>query len=544
MESKNKQNIPKVRKITTGGKEELTVKCSDNDIKRDQQMRIILCLRDLMMQALELKSKLPLGIDLELSNKVSGIFASYINYVKKHKNQNRSTQSSIALRKQQDLMVMTGKEMSYAQLHEAMEGNGKELLKNLDFQFSMPLINMMTGFKLQYDEARLGTTKWSKAVKIEVEDGGDEAMDVDVNNAGEAIASTSGKPSVKRRRGDDGKEIKTETKIVKEKLTDFDLDATAIPLLRGITFKPERRSGLLSTMGPLTLAILMFKENQYKEKIKKAFLNSISHVPNAAAIVETMAKINDRPTYQQYLTGLNRILILTLDRSPHKAMFPFLCFPTDINYYHFDFSGKGMYHFYNTYVAEKTFHVMCGTPSADKAKQAIFHGIFGTYLDDLGILSQITDKKDWHVRSEMSNFYSGEKKVKCDVIGLPKFIRYSKLKSANLTRFGAGEQKQVTSTPVFSGFRKRVVSETALNVAKGMEKGDILPMGNYNLMHAVMNNIKSYISRYNQGEDTIGTTPWYKRIDYHAENGVSFGDLDKDFMVRETGEYFYAPRNE
>lgn len=60
-----------------------------------------------------------------------------------------------------------------------------------------------------------------------------------------------------------------DSKINRElKIASLGLDNADVAHLTGITFKPERRSRLIRTLGPLTLMISLAAENRYTDKLE------------------------------------------------------------------------------------------------------------------------------------------------------------------------------------------------------------------------------------------------------------------------------------
>lgn len=483
---------------------EYKVLVSKNDLKRKEQIGHILTIRDHLAKKLKIDIRDHEGkIDLKQSNKLAEILYAFLHFVKKEKNSLESNTSKYAYDKQKTILVITH---TFESLLKDAKDNCAKAITELDIQFSMPIINMMTAFKLQYDEVKKGTTKWGEDAKGRF--GPKKDGDNEMGHDGQ-VAGPSGVSSPKRVKID-----KTPQKgIRKEKLSDYHLDSSAIPFLRGITYTPGRRLELLSTMGPITLAILMFKAKAYKEKIAIALLNSISHLLNASELVKRMMRINDRMTYLGYLKSLVGVLRFIRDRSPHTAFFPLATFTTDYPYEIFDFTGEGMYYYYALRVVNETYIIETGAPNVDIPKQAIFHGIFGTHMEDLDLLGQVTNMQNWVTRSQSTDhfYFSGKEKRTVFVVGLPNWIRILKPKSANITKFGAGEHRQVNSIPVFGGYRKRHITREAFAVIEGICL-----------------------------ENARGTTLWYKGVEILDDVGLIWGNCDYAFCPVEEGRYFYS----
>lgn len=97
---------------------------------------------------------------------------------------------------------------------------------------------------------------------------------------------------------------------------------------------------------------------------------------------------------------------------------------------------------------------MEGEFNSVEAAQVVFHGIFGTYKEDLSILEQITNLGTWNTREQLGSKFQRMTMCKKSSIFRPvKLMAYSKLASANQTGLLATAYLQTTSVPVFSGRR-------------------------------------------------------------------------------------------
>ncbi len=104
--------------------------------------------------------------------------------------------------------------------------------------------------------------------------------------------------------------------------------------------------------------------------------------------------------------------------------------------------------------------VMQGNMNSDQAQQIAFHSIFGTYKEDLSLLSAVTEKAVWNTRTELGNSMqqmgTSGKKV---AFKYPQFKYFSRMSSANVTGLLTSTSNQLTSKTVFSGKRNKVFSE-------------------------------------------------------------------------------------
>lgn len=107
--------------------------------------------------------------------------------------------------------------------------------KKNSFKTVTPIMNMLTAFKLSMDESSEGTS---------------EAMYDDI--------------------------------------TTFGLNRSHLAQCRGITFPPERRTGLLKCLGVGALSIALIREKTYKEKIVNALKEITATVPYSASYVDCL----------------------------------------------------------------------------------------------------------------------------------------------------------------------------------------------------------------------------------------------------------------
>lgn len=64
-----------------------------------------------------------------------------------------------------------------------------------------------------------------------------------------------------------------------------------------------------------------------------------------------------------------------------------------------EYLKRGMYNIYKIIVTNLKFLVP-NTMIAKQGSQILFHSIFDIYKEDLGILSQVTEKNNWHTRTQ------------------------------------------------------------------------------------------------------------------------------------------------
>lgn len=86
---------------------------------------------------------------------------------------------------------------------------------------------------------------------------------------------------------------------------------------------------------------------------------------------------------------------ITTDRSHNKIFFPLLAYAILYGAYKnyvvsADFSGKGALALYDLMASNYNFKINTASKNASFASQLVFHGMLGTYLENLNLLSNIT----------------------------------------------------------------------------------------------------------------------------------------------------------
>lgn len=96
----------------------------------------------------------------------------------------------------------------------------------------------------------------------------------------------------------------------------------------------------------------------------------------------------------------------------------------------------------------------------DMSRQILFHAMFGTYVEDFGILQFMTGHQHWLKRSDMSSAFATMKASAAGMDSAKKFkplplLYYSKLASATLLKDAATTTQATNACPIFAGYRIR-----------------------------------------------------------------------------------------
>ncbi|KAL3286947.1 hypothetical protein HHI36_001433 [Cryptolaemus montrouzieri] len=117
---------------------------------------------------------------------------------------------------------------------------------------------MLTAFKCMFDEVRTGVTTFQ------------------YKKASQAGKKRTHAGQILRKKED------------RLNITEYGLNNQHIPLLKGITLPPERRNGLIRSVGPLAQAIFLVNETKFTNKIAKSFSETIQIIPAKGEIVNAL----------------------------------------------------------------------------------------------------------------------------------------------------------------------------------------------------------------------------------------------------------------
>lgn len=429
-------------------------------------------------------------IDLDESNLLAGAVATCYSYLRRTKNNSHDSA------KRYGEYEVRGKDKASFVTADLV----KDFKEPFDAGVVTPIINMITSFKLQMDEVRMGVTRFA------------------VNTKG-------------LKRDKNGKK-----KDDMRGLADYGLSPNHIPLLEGITFPPERRTGLARGMGPLALAISAIHETTFKDKQLNALYESIQMLPMANAIREVLSSSN-REGHQSLLQALGDVLLLTGARTTHRLSLPIILFiqlakqmETDKVSHHWSFSGPRMQYILQKFLAIREFKIRTNA-TKNHIKQVVFHAIYGSAFDDLGVLSTITNQPVWAVRSEIGDTLQ-RKGVTETIQFKPILLKYVSKMSRALQTKAIGNAAPCESTRCgWSGFRDRSLAEGLIEYLRERSTASQYAPNSASVAVALVR-LKNDLLEASNAEKLkkMGTVDWFS-----AETG-----LVVDPKVRETGYSFYG----
>lgn len=467
--------------------DELNQKQTSGNDAISQELTKLLDFGVILCDALDIRIVQP--VDLAESAALSDIFFDIFMYLSKIssaiENNDEEMQSSITQQYSEKSVTFGDQDVSIIDFVKNLKD--EQHVPVFDYTIATPLMNTLCLFELVFKETALG-------------------YDVIV------VRESSGR-------------------TIRLPIDSFSLNSFHWGSLAGLTFPPARKAGSLRTLGPLTLAISLVMEKQNQDLVREAFCDSISYLDDSKKLTNwfataTKAELGDT------LSMLGKVLVLSsFVKQTHQVAaklftFPILAFlmayKQDASVAKtFDFSGPGAYHLYGT-IARYSYSVTTKETNQNKIKQSIFHGIFGTSLEDLGILSDITDEKFWFNRIELDDTYkNGESTV---VQGLPLITKFSPLVNS-LTPI------RLAATSKLRSGSCEETSSTLEEIEHFLSEKCIKPMlAEFNKMVEVSTTISS------------GDSSFYEAIVWNKDTQQYEYDKELDFVGEETNDFFYNPR--
>lgn len=348
----------------------------------------------------------------------------------------------------------------------------------------------------------------------------------------------------------------------------FGLASRHAVLMNGCTFNPTIQSSMKQSLGPMTIAInlCMQTERQYQRAWKQAFINSFNLFPHASEISEILA--GSKRQNDSLLCVLADLAMWGTTRSSNKAAFPvslLLCLArTNQRYVAFfggevlpntaiddgmlpdgisdiDFSGKGAYKFWRE-LNDLDFHIKRTSNMHERtAREVLFHAIWGTQKEDLGLLRWMTGHEFLTRRQIGTQFVNSGTGGSTTTFKLIKFKYICKLSSASQSDMLSGGKGQICRVPTFSGKCTQRVNlegdlfKTLLEARDQETSGAIEKARLMQKLFKLKDNFANKLRKENVIR--FGTTAFYKM------NDIAFYG-DKAHQVAETpecsGKYFYG----
>lgn len=143
----------------------------------------------------------------------------------------------------------------------------------------------------------------------------------------------------------------------------------------------------------------------------------------------------------------------------------------------------------------------------EQASQIVFHTMFGTFKEDLGVLKSITSVGNWSTRQELGKAFSKSKEV-VRSFSLPALKFYSKLCSTNQSEYHTSNVGLVSSVPCFSGSKRVTFTDDFYEQMKRDKSQSAKTMTN--IVHIWSNYVTEILTKVQKnGVSRYGTKAWY-----------------------------------
>nr|AVR52565.1 NP [Photinus pyralis orthomyxo-like virus 1] len=354
-------------------------------------------------------------------------------------------------------------------------------------------------------------------------------------------------------------------------VSSYGLEGSHHILLEGCTFPPEKRSSIVQSLGPMTVLLCYMKaEGKYASKWKTACKRAFAHIPFIDDILNAIhgKQASETRTIIKTMANISRIITT---RQATRAFLPFNLVSlllwsgvkdgpletikiAGVVNKHFtlqpgpkwaeriDFSGMGALMAYTTCMKGYEWHLQTQMNSHESG-QVVFHSIFGTYKEDLGILEKITNfKTSWSRREDLKDKFQQPHErgtlVPCHPI---QFELWSKLSSASQTGLLSTSFMQDSSLPCFSGTRKvRHLGAFLENMKRKNDAtsgGKTLPLL-ATMLSDVLSGLIQDLEKDGLNMD-MGTTHWFvvKDLKFDGE-----APAPCNFIAETTGKFFLGPK--
>nr|QFQ60712.1 NP [Mason Creek virus] len=422
------------------------------------------------------------------------------------------------------------------------------------------------GTKYEYTHGQMLDT-WKKVVKI---------MKIDERDFKEFIARTHTVVCLMQLFHERIKELqigpdswvqtKKDNDLYQYSIQKFGIPASYRHFMSGISWDVNLRStlskftsglcqlGLLSLYDPNTSAL-------YVEKNKIAAERAYSFIPQFQVVADFIKK-NDAITNSTLLSKMAHITALHGDRHKRRMSIPFCviykhCVDTtqgmetdsgEKGYVlskldEIGFSSKKGALLYNLHCQTLQ---MPGNIDRSAAAQLFFHAYFGTSGEDFGVLSTITDQREWKKRNEIpSEIFKGLKPTNAltQAIRGIKLKVYSKSITATQNKLLSSSSSVYGSLETFSGYRQKSFDDSFIDFVRGggLETGTVIA-GNLNSivrhLDSIIDKLCDKIQELKRSESTkFGTSDWHSVDSATFEKGEN--GLKSNLVPVESGICFW-----
>lgn len=241
----------------------------------------------------------------------------------------------------------------------------------------------------------------------------------------------------------------------------------------GAGFKPFVKSGIAQSLGCLTQVSMLSigSDDKFSDKWVAAVCRTFAYIPEIEAIARVL-KVNKPSQNHPIVTHLANIAMIAGGREQRRMTPPLSAIMRHLLIYedekfsfgeeaakHIDFSGKGAFSFYKT-LCESEWEFTLNVANTAMSQQLLFHAMFGTYVEDFGVLYGMTNYNGWAKRADFSTAFP-TMKASAPML-TPVFaakpmplMLYSKLASATLFKEATTTTQATNASPIFAGYRVR-----------------------------------------------------------------------------------------
>nr|XP_033322045.1 uncharacterized protein LOC117218080 [Megalopta genalis] len=308
-------------------------------------------------------------------------------------------------------------------------------------------------------------------------------------------------------------------------------------LCEGVSYPPEKRAPMSKLMGPLAVLLCYMRANRisspkWTNVVKRTFVD-YPHLDDVMQIIK-----GDKLSEKREIFKLIANVALMVGTNSSCGMFPppaafsyiftnrshkvgTSTYDTEDLLKTFDFTYHGAFAFYKIFMS-KRWKIRLNGATDTIAKQVCYHSMFGTYKEDLGILSQITNLADWCTRQEMKGVLR-KVNTEGDLIEFEpvKVVFYSEL---------AQEYQTNLLRSISSSVSERIINDIFFNQLTSNQNR---VLSSY---RDLVDRLKTRIMLNNKCLE-MGTSKWRRMEDITP---TSEGEEVSDMEVEGTGKYFLS----
>lgn len=327
-------------------------------------------------------------------------------------------------------------------------------------------------------------------------------------------------------------------------------------LCAGASFKPFVKSGIAQSLGPLCQACMLSLagDDKFADKWVSAVNRSFAYVPEIEQVTRVM-KSNRVAQNQPIVSALANIAMLAGGREqrrmtpPLSAFMHYLTVRDEEGHVTFheesaralDFSGKGAFVFYKEIMTTVGLQFSMNVNDKAIGQQLLFHAMFGTYVEDFGVLSYMTGVTRWMRRSELNLAFqqikaSAPPNRDAKLFPLLPVTRYSKLASATLMKEAATTTQATNACPIFAGNRVRKFTNEMYSSLRATD-GQARTLNTVQAVTAHLSSYTDYLLQATESRDyNAGTVSWHEIASLtHEHDGADVSDV-----AVETGSIYWS----